>query len=448
MGYCRMISMLLCWKAGIHLIKGEVSLALENIYEGYFEKGRASIDVIISTLIASDKTIAVWGAGERGIAFLNVYDPKRERIQYVFDKNEKKYGTVLQTGHEIVDYHKVHADVVLVMNSIYEMDIKETLTHAGIQVDLINVDSIILGNLDAKKVLERDQMNWTAVRKVNVAAVTILYHPDLAVYDNIITYADDVDMMYIYDNSKKPNEELIAKLQKLQNVCYIANSDNVGLSEPINTIAKKASSQGMDWLITFDQDSQAGDYMIERMVEFAESKMCDEKVGIIAPNITQEENITFDCCYTYFDKVYQSGAMHNLTVLKEVGGYDEALFIDPVDYEYCVRMRLRGYSVIKINNAFLKHNIQDEDVEYRFVNGKKMVINKYSSERYYYICRNNLYLSDKYKVSDPIFAHECEDSVAKIQKNVEVDIDGEKHKAAIAKAFEDYKKGTMGKVKW
>lgn len=419
-----------------------------NIYEHYFEGKKKTIEKIIMTLIKSNKTIAVWGAGERGIAFLNVYDPRRERIHYVFDKNEKKYGTKLQTGHEIVDYHNVNADVVFVMNSIYEMDIKEALTHAGIQVDVINIDNIILGNLDEKRVLEKEQIDLKAVRNVNVAAVTILYNPNLAVYDNIITYANDVDILYIYDNSRIPNEELIVKLKRLQHVCYIANQDNAGLSEPINTVAQKAFSQGMDWLFTFDQDSKAGNCMMERMIAFAQSKMCDERVGIIAPNITQEEHIVFDCCYTYFDKVYQSGAMHNLIVLKEVGGYDEALFIDPVDYEYCVRMRLHGYSVVKINNAFLKHNLQDENVEYRFVDGKKMVINKYSSERYYYICRNNLYLSDKYKLLDPVFAHECEDSVTKIQKNVEVDFDCEKHKKAIDKAFKDYKEGTMGKVKW
>lgn len=419
-----------------------------NLYEAYFKKGKIAIVNLIDKLFASNKTIAVWGAGKRGIAFLNVYDPDRKRIRYVFDKNEKKYGAILETGHEVADYRKVHVDVVLVMNSIYEMDIKETLTQAGIQVDLINIDNIILGHLDAKSVLEKEQVDLTPVRKVNIAAVTILYNPELTVYDNIITYANDVSIMYIYDNSEKPNEQLIAKLTKLDNVCYIANPANAGLSEPINTVAYKALSRGVDWLFTFDQDSKAGDGMIEQMVAFAQSKLCDESVGIIAPNLTRQENIAFDCCYTYFDKVYQSGAMHKLAVLKEVGGYDETMFIDPVDYEYCVRMRLHGYSVIKINNAFLKHNIQDEEVEYRFVNGKKMVINKYSPERYYYICRNNLYLSDKYKLTDPVFAHECEDSVTKIQKNVEVDLDCEKHKAAIRKAFHDYEKGIMGKVKW
>lgn len=60
-----------------------------NIYEHYFEGKKKTIEKIIMTLVKSNKTIAVWGAGERGIAFLNVYDPRRERIHYVFDKNEK-----------------------------------------------------------------------------------------------------------------------------------------------------------------------------------------------------------------------------------------------------------------------------------------------------------------------------------------------------------------------
>ncbi|MDE6760103.1 MAG: glycosyltransferase [Lachnospiraceae bacterium] len=424
-------------------------MALENVYEHYFEKGKTAIDSIINTLKDSGKTIAVWGAGQRGTAFLNIYDSHNERIDYVYDRNEKRYGTKMPTGHEIVDYRKGKADIVFVMNNAHEMDVKETLISANKNIDVMNIDNIILGNLEAEEVLKEQPIDLSPVRKIKVAALTILYNPCMDVYDNIITYADDVDIMYIYDNSDQPNTELVLKLQKLENLCYIANPENVGLPKAINEVARKAVSQGIDWLITFDQDSQTETHMIARMIEFAESKMCGDRVGIIAPNITREEDIVFERYYTYFDKVFQSGAMHNLAVLKEIGGYDESLFIDQVDYEYCIRMRLNGYSIIKINHAFLKHNMQDDDdVEYQFVNGTKMVINKYSSARYYYICRNNLYLFDKYKLLDPVYAHECEDSVMRIKKNAEVDLDFEKHKAAIDKAYEDYKNGTMGKVKW
>lgn len=419
-----------------------------KVYEQYFIKKLEIISAYIDYLNRQGKKIAIWGAGQRGKAFLNVFDNEQKRISYIYDLNEKRLGERLQTGHIIVDYKNDEADVVLAMNNAHEMSVKEHMWKIGSKAQVVNVDHIILGDLSLEQIIEPEDVNLESVRSDKVASLTVIYHPDMAVYENIKTYASKVDIAYVYDNSEMLAQDVVKRIQELEHVCYISPLENHGLSKPNNIVADMAIKQGMDWLITFDQDSQAAEGMIEEMRRFANSTSCHEKIGMIAPNITREDNIKYDRYFTYFDKVFQSGAMHRLSVLKEVGGYDENLFIDQVDYEYCTRMRLCGYLIAKVNQAFLKHNLQDDEgVTELFLNGKTMYINKYSSARYYYIHRNNLYCKEKYKETDPVYALGCEMNIVHIHENLEIDENKEEHKEALQQAQEDYNHGVMGKMR-
>ena len=223
---------------------------------------------------------------------------------------------------------------------------------------------------------------------------------------------------------------------------------NDGIAKAINITGKMAIKAGMDWLVTFDQDSYAEKRMFEQMKKYANSSLCSNDIGIIAPSCsynTREIHGNYSMYYSYFDKVMQSGAMNNLSILETTGGYDENLFIDQVDYEYCVRIRLFGYKIIKINNALLKHNVNDENVEIKNIDGCKIYINKYSGSRYYYIYRNNRYLARKYQDKDDIYFLECEKNLCNIVKNLEYDNDIEIKRRAIEIAERDYKNLIMGR---
>ncbi|MDE5779181.1 MAG: glycosyltransferase [Lachnospiraceae bacterium] len=417
-----------------------------QIYKDYFSKKKEVITYMIDTLCAQKKKVVVWGGGARGTAFLQVFDKENKKILGVYDRNEERYGTCMPTGHIIMDYKEDEADVVFVMNNIYEIDVKERMTQQGSKATVINIDNIILGDYEKDTVFAIPKVDLERVRDIRAAAVVILYEPNEVVYDNILTYASDVEIIYVYDNSEQINEKIKKRIMEIPNVHYIANAINEGLPRAINIVADMAMKKGIEWLFTFDQDSQADKGMVAGMIRFAESRMCGEKIGMIAPNITRESGIQYDCYYTYYDKVIQSGAMHRLSILKELGGYDEALFIDQVDYDYCTRMRLAGYYLIKVNQFFLRHNLQDdENVIEKFINGKKYFENKYSPARYYYICRNNRYCMDKYEKKDAVYALECYNNITYMEQNVEYDNQKEEKLAAMRQAEIDYINGKMGK---
>lgn len=55
----------------------------------------------------------------------------------------------------------------------------------------------------------------------------------------------------------------------------------------------------------------------------------------------------------FIDFCITSASCTNLAVWKEVGGFDERLFIDLVDNEFCKRLIVSGYKILRLNNLVL-----------------------------------------------------------------------------------------------
>jgi hypothetical protein len=89
---------------------------------------------------ASADGVALWGAGSKGVTFLNVVDVDRE-IGAVVDINPRKHGShVAGTGHEVVGPENL-ADVrprhVLLMNGAYRHEVRRTLDLLGLDAELL-----------------------------------------------------------------------------------------------------------------------------------------------------------------------------------------------------------------------------------------------------------------------------------------------------------------------
>jgi FlaA1/EpsC-like NDP-sugar epimerase len=85
----------------------------------------------------------IWGAGSKGISFLNMIDVDEQEIQFVVDINPRKTGMYITgTGQKIVppEYLKNYQpDQVLLMNPIYQSEVEKTLQQLGINPQLIVV---------------------------------------------------------------------------------------------------------------------------------------------------------------------------------------------------------------------------------------------------------------------------------------------------------------------
>ncbi len=92
-------------------------------------------------LVDERKKIVLWGAGSKGVAFLTALHITHEMMPYAVDINPYKHGTFLAgSGQEIVApafLAEYRPDTILIMNPIYEPEIRQSLSAMGVACEVM-----------------------------------------------------------------------------------------------------------------------------------------------------------------------------------------------------------------------------------------------------------------------------------------------------------------------
>jgi SAM-dependent methyltransferase len=90
---------------------------------------------------ADDKRVVIWGAGSKGVAFLTALGLGEDAVQFAVDINPHRRGLFMATtGQEIIGPERLtqqKPDVVVVMNPIYEREIREDLNKLGLAPEVL-----------------------------------------------------------------------------------------------------------------------------------------------------------------------------------------------------------------------------------------------------------------------------------------------------------------------
>lgn len=237
---------------------------------------------------------------------------------------------------------------------------------------------------------------------MNIAAVIVLYRPNDDVFNCIETYAKQVKQIYLIDNSEAPDVDRFRVYCQNRPFEYYALGNNFGIAKALNIGAEKAIADGFDYLLTMDQDSRAAPGMVERLYSVGE-KVGWQSIVMLAPMHRigwEHERIPGE--YASVVTAWTSGCLVNLSAYRTIGPFEEKLFIDFVDHEYCLRSKRYGFQVIKVADANLFHGI-GENLRVVKVFGKNLFISNHSHIRRYYIARNRLYVDFKYFLYCPSF---------------------------------------------
>lgn len=278
------------------------------------------------------------------------------------------------------------------------------------------------------------------MKDLKIAAVVILYQPTEEDICNMNTYIEDVDILYVMDNSKTSNEKRIPKNKKIQ---YIFNKENLGLPIPLNKAAKLSREKGYHWLLTMDQDTRFKKGIIPKMKEQIKNTDCS-KIGIVTPwHATKLKVEKSKEKIDYPLDVMTSGNLVNLEIHKKIGGFKEWLFIDGVDIEYCLNLAKNKYKVMRLNTLEIEHNLGD--ITYRKFFCKDLLVTNHSAMRRYYQCRNYHYIRDMYRKDFEDFCR----ILVKVKSTILAIILYEDKKIdkikAYYKAYRDYKRGKRGR---
>jgi glycosyltransferase, group 2 family len=229
-----------------------------------------------------------------------------------------------------------------------------------------------------------------------IPATVIWYNPDTENIENIKTYIDYVEKVYIIDNSMNNNKKLCSSLNN-NKIEYVYNKKNLGIAKALNLACEKAISDGFKWILTMDQDSSFSSNDINEYFKSFDN-IEKKNTGIFSPKHILKNDINKirdDKKFLEIDHVMTSGNLLNLSAWEKVGKFDENLFIDEVDSEICFRMIENDYKVIQMNRIKMFHELGSLEKRNFFI--KKISVLNHNCIRKYYIMRNKFYMFKKYK---------------------------------------------------
>ena len=263
----------------------------------------------------------------------------------------------------------------------------------------------------ARKLLKSLLMMINTMQKKNgslIAAVIITFNPDIKkVIDLVNSISYECHHIYIIDNNSKEIHLLQDFIVGVKNITLIINETNQGIAAAQNQGINASVASGMDFTLMFDQDSLPKKGFISGLIRGYNLVSINKNVAAVGPNLF-DSRYNFNYSFLILDKLgfrekyipepdetnpvevsclIASGLLINNSCLQRVGLMDEALFIDYVDTEWCLRCKSYNYHIFLIPNITLEHEIGDSNISLW-----KYKVPVHSPWRRYYRVRNGFKL--------------------------------------------------------
>ena len=237
---------------------------------------------------------------------------------------------------------------------------------------------------------------------MKLLGIVVTYFPDLSdLKNNISSYIDDLDQLIVWDNTPSQNtDHHLQEIKKIDSkITILGNGKNMGIGYALNIAVKWLFENHYDFLITFDQDSYFRSGMLQKYKEIVMGST-DPKIGIFGVNYTSHEKLAYENNEDTLPvtECITSGAMYPVTTFRTGLLFDEDLFIDGIDFDFCYKINEQfGLQTVILTNVILNHKIGYSENNLR---GK--ISDNYSAFRTYYLIKNQIYIWRKYPDLYPI----------------------------------------------
>jgi len=242
---------------------------------------------------------------------------------------------------------------------------------------------------------------------MKIAASIVTFNPEIEkLTQNIKALIGQVDTIIIIDNASG-NIEAVRELIKNydeEKIVFKEYAKNYGLAYALNDALNIAFQGGYEWLVTMDQDSSLCDGYVNTCRRLLK-EIKDDKIGIICSDVrdintykkdTPTQSYSSNKEVSYFKEVacITSGAFTNVKAGIECGGFDNSMFIDQIDYDFCFNLRNHGYFIYRSNDIYINHELGR--IEQKKFLGLKYLTTNHSATRLYYIYRNYFIIKKKH----------------------------------------------------
>ena len=217
-----------------------------------------------------------------------------------------------------------------------------------------------------------------------ICVAVIIYKPDKKLLQqNLNSFSNHVDRILIWENMTAEEKEDY-RIILPRNASYIGDNCNIGISRALNKCLRIAHKEDYEYFMSMDQDSiwmDFSDFKKESIRLVCENKCL---VGpVIYGKVYHNTRNTFPAKW-----LITSGMFAKTLTLSEIGGYNEAFFVDTIDIELCLRAKKKDVKILMCRLGKLKQSFGD----YRTINvlSKKIPIKYYNKNRIYNIFRGNI----------------------------------------------------------
>jgi rhamnosyltransferase len=232
-----------------------------------------------------------------------------------------------------------------------------------------------------------------------VFAVVSTFRPDPDVVGRLSVLAEQVDhVLVVDDGSPASAAPILASIEDAGHE-LVRNPTNRGIAVALNTGIRIALERGAEYVLTMDQDSTLDDGYVAACVAAFAMTVPATRLGIVLsdrvngqpaiPARRSPEGLGL------VDEGIQSGALISAECLRVAGLMDEALVIDCVDTEYCLRAADAGFKLAVAPGTDMQHTLGHRaplrpfGIQLR--HGDRIARYQYHSPfRQYYIVRNNI----------------------------------------------------------
>ena len=230
---------------------------------------------------------------------------------------------------------------------------------------------------------------------MRICSGIITYNPTLTDVDTCLeALCNQVERVIIVDNASKNVKSLQEIVSKYANVTLVKNSQNIGFAKALTQVFKWAKSQGFNWVLTLNDDSVVPSNMISEYKKILENQenlvnqknAKNSKIAIICSLLKNRLDGTILHSKCHEDECITSGSLTSVEAWQKIGGFDEWLEIDGVDFDFSRRLVRAGWKIVECQNVIMEHQIGKA----RSINLiiKHPIVWNHNANRKYYIARN------------------------------------------------------------
>lgn len=241
----------------------------------------------------------------------------------------------------------------------------------------------------------------------STAAVVVTRDPPPGLSARLERIGRQCERLVVVDNASH-EPRCVAELREVAaaGIAVLYNQDNLGVARALNQGVAWAAAQDCSTAWLLDHDTTPEPDCLERLRTAAV-----EIPGLRVPALRYDTlpdvrcrwpqtppGARFRFRFVYADEIREpqpvdhaitSSSLLDLAAFDAVGPFDEGLFIDLVDTEYCLRLRSRGFGVHAVPTAWITHGFGRVERR-RWLGLKSVYPTHHTPERHYYMARNRV----------------------------------------------------------